>query len=292
MQNRQLDLEQQGAALADQLPVLMAEARTLVAALQVGAHGRRRPGAGETFWQYRDYAFGDPANAIDWRQSARAPRRLFVRETEWETAATIRLWCDGEPSFDYSSGGAPTKRWRGQVLTTALALLLARAGEKISLLGTEDPARSGHSAPLRLAEALLRGTARSSLPPLPPARTTQAIYLSDFYVETSSLIDRIEAIAATGVPAHFVQLSDEAEDTFPFSGRVLFQSLSPTASARLFGDAKAVSLEYQAARRAHLDTIKATAARFGFTYMTHTTHRSAAPVMASLHRAIGDKSVR
>ena len=40
-------------ALASRLPDLLAAARRIAANVMLGIHGRRRPGPGETFWQFR-----------------------------------------------------------------------------------------------------------------------------------------------------------------------------------------------------------------------------------------------
>src|SRR5215211_8788207 len=76
--------------LAGTLPALMVAADRVAATVIQGVHGRRRVGQGDAFWQYRPYRDGDSASQIDWRQSARS-RHLFVRETEWEAAASVWL---------------------------------------------------------------------------------------------------------------------------------------------------------------------------------------------------------
>ena len=57
------------AELAARLPRLVARAHEIAASVAYGAHGRRRAGAGETFWQYRPFATGESASRIDWRRS-------------------------------------------------------------------------------------------------------------------------------------------------------------------------------------------------------------------------------
>lgn len=287
-----LDLEREGVRAASRLPALLADANSLASTVAAGAHGRRRAGTGETFWQYRDYAFGDAATAIDWRQSARAPSRLFVRETEWETAATVRLWCDGTASFDYAANGVPPKRWRGQVIAMALGLLLTKAGEKIGPLctrGGPGPARSGQTAVMALADHLLSALpmpAEDGALPSLPRGTSQAIFISDFYAPTDNIVAHIEGLAAAGTPCHLVQISDPSEESFPFDGRVLFEGQDPDAKPVLFGDAKAVQADYQAARRAHLGALKAVCARYGFTYLSHSTDNPPAATLAALHASV------
>ena len=76
------DLRAEAEALARQLPGLNFKAEASEAA-HIGSAGRRRPGTGEHFWQYRRYAQEDAADRVDWRRSAKG-HDLFVRETELE----------------------------------------------------------------------------------------------------------------------------------------------------------------------------------------------------------------
>jgi uncharacterized protein (DUF58 family) len=255
--------------------------------LTAGEHGRRRPGSGETFWQYRDYAEGDAASLVDWRQSARAPDRLYVRQTEWETAASVHLWVSGGESLDYGSG-ALTKRWRAQVAAVSLALLLTRGGERVGLMG--QPARGGRGGVIALAEGLLAGRA-DALPPPPAPRATRLAYLSDFHAGTDDLAERFSAIRAAGRPCHLLQVSDPAEVTFPFSGRTVFRSPRGGEKA-LFGDASAVADGYTAARDAHFGTLRDLCARYGWSWTAHVTDRPLTPALGALHAAMAQGARR
>src|ERR1700730_10238978 len=97
---------------------------------------------------------GPIAREIDWRQSARS-RHLFVRETEWEAAASVWLWRDASPSMQYASlRNTDTKAVRGELLNLALASLLADAGERVAVLGTGMRPTGGRVAVRRIAETL------------------------------------------------------------------------------------------------------------------------------------------
>ena len=85
---------------ASLFPALLIEAERIAQTVASGLHGRRRAGPGETFWQHRPYAFGDPVSSIDWRQSARVADRLYIRQNEWEAAAAVYLWRDPSQSLN------------------------------------------------------------------------------------------------------------------------------------------------------------------------------------------------
>src|SRR5258708_10651355 len=151
--------------LAGTRPGLMVAADRVAATVIQGVHGRRRVGQGDAFWQYRPYRDGDSANRIDWRQSARS-RHLFVRETEWEAAASVWLWRDASPSMHYASlKNIDTKAVRGELLTLALASLLADAGERVTVLGSGMPPPPGRVTVRRLAETLFDAARNTALTP-------------------------------------------------------------------------------------------------------------------------------
>src|SRR4051812_30866081 len=103
-------------SLAARLPELLVAARRIAANVMLGMHGRRHPGPGETFWQFRPYVMGEPARQIDWRRSAHDDH-LYVREREWEAAQTVWLWADLSPSMDFRSRlSATTKLDRAVIL--------------------------------------------------------------------------------------------------------------------------------------------------------------------------------
>jgi len=142
------DRAEQTAAV---LPPLLVVAERVAVTVAQGVHGRRRVGQGETFWQFRQYEPGDAATRIDWRESAKS-QRLYVRQTEWEAAQSVWLWRDASASMDYTSADYiasaewPTKRDRAELLLVALASLLVRGGERLTLLGSGISPMSGRIA--------------------------------------------------------------------------------------------------------------------------------------------------
>src|SRR5512146_3529165 len=152
-------LQHRAEQLASALPPLLVAANRVAATVAQGGHGRRRVGQGETFWQFRQYQPGDPVPRIDWRESAKS-QRLYVRETEWEAAQSVWLWRDPSASMDYTSaryiagGEWPTKRDRAELILVALASLLVRGGERLTLLGSGVLPMTGRVALNRLVHLL------------------------------------------------------------------------------------------------------------------------------------------
>jgi len=177
-----LKLRGSAEGIAATLPPLLAEAEHLAATVIMGDHGRRRPGQGETFWQYRRAVQGDEYASIDWRRSARSDH-LYIRQTEWEAAQTVSLWVDPAQAMNYRGNkNAPTKAERASVLAMAVSILLNRGGERISLLGTDaaEPKRGVRQVERIAAELAANAKADDSGEPpqvhLPHG--IRAVYLS------------------------------------------------------------------------------------------------------------------
>ncbi len=176
-------------------PPLLVAAERVAATVAQGVHGRRRVGQGETFWQFRQYEPGDAASRIDWRESAKS-QRLYVRETEWEAAQSVWLWRDASASMDYSSAeyiaGAdwPTKRDRAELLLVALASLLVRGGERLTMLGSGLAPMSGRIALTRVVEMLGRdGDERRSLPAFEPLPRAGLLVLIGDFLSPLDIVD-------------------------------------------------------------------------------------------------------
>jgi uncharacterized protein (DUF58 family) len=262
-------------ALGAPLPPLVVAAERVASTVMQGVHGRRRPGQGDAFWQYRPYLPGDPAGRIDWRQSARGDR-LFVRETEWEAAQTVALWRDGAPGMGWRSGRElPTKLTRAELLLLALASLLLRGGERVRLLGLPR-AFAGRGALAALARSLPMAAEQPADPRLP--RHARAVLIGDFLDPLPEIQRRLAALSGQGVTGRLLQVLDPAEETLPFRGRVRFEGVG-LAEATLVPRVETVRALYAERLSAHRAGLSALATAAGFTL---STHRTDAPPEAAL----------
>jgi uncharacterized protein (DUF58 family) len=275
--------------LAAPLPPLLASAEQLASAVLLGAHGRRRAGVGDDFWQYRAARPGDEARMIDWRRSARADGQ-FVREREWQTAQSVILWVDDAASMAFSSSDAlPEKQARARLLALALGVLLIRGGERVGLTGFTLPPRGGRGQVERLAEALSRGTGSIADFGVPEARgmlpQARAVFLSDFLGEIGAVEAALEKAAARGVRGALVMVLDPAEEAFPFEGRTIFESMS---GSLLHETLKAGELRarYSARLAARKEALAAFARGAGWRFHVHHTDASAQAALLWLYGAL------
>lgn len=102
-----------------------AQAERLADLVQGSAEARHRGQRVERIWRYRSYQGGEPAQTIDWRQSARG-EKIFVRESEMPAFRDIFLWTGGE-----------TVHARAMLWLAALARLLVRAERTVGWLGPD-----------------------------------------------------------------------------------------------------------------------------------------------------------
>jgi uncharacterized protein (DUF58 family) len=239
---------------------------------------------------YRD---GDSASQIDWRQSARS-RHLFVRETEWEAAASVWLWRDGSPSMQYASlRNIDSKAVRAEIITLALASLLADAGERVAVLGSGMRPTSGRVAVRRIAETLFDQThdatrALPSLPPLLPLPAHGTVVLVSDWLDP---LDNIEAVvrhyASGGVRGHLVQVLDPAEEDLPFDGHVKFEGLEAEGQHTI-RRVEAVRTAYGARLAAQKEGLQRLTRSTDWTVHLHRTDKPPQTVLLSLYLAMAD----
>jgi uncharacterized protein (DUF58 family) len=288
-----LTARQRAEKLAATLPPLLIAAERVAATVAQGVHGRRRVGQGEAFWQYRDYQPGDPPPSIDWRQSAKSDR-VFVRQLEWEAAQSVWMWRDASPSMAWRSHRSlPTKRERAELLMLALMVLMVRAGEHVTLLGTGLPPAAGRGTLGRMAQVLAdSGSDAAGVPAVEPLpRAAQVVLFGDFLAPLEEVERCLRGFAERGVSGHLVQVLDPAEETLPYAGRVRFEGLEgerPWLLSRVEG----VRGDYHRRLRAQEDGIAAIARRTGWRCTWHRTDRPPQTAMLAIYGALAELVTR
>ena len=282
-------LRQEAEALAGPLPPLLAAAEQLAASVMTGAHGRRRVGQGDEFWQYRPSHAGDEARMIDWRRSARADEALFVREKEWQAAQSVMLWLDMGQSMRFASQpNLPTKAHEASRLALALSVLLIRGGERVGLANIGLPARAGQVQLMRLTAAMAEeeDSADYAAPDLRAASPrSRAVFVSDFMGDVSVLECVITGAADRGINGVLLQVLDPQEEAFPFDGRTIFESVGGTLSHETLkaGDLRDRYIDRLNERK---DTLRRLTKATGWQFQTHHTGQSAAAALLWLYAAL------
>lgn len=275
--------DSESRSLAANMPRLVLEARRISATVIHGLHGRRRAGAGESFWQYRRFTSGEPAQNVDWRRSARDDH-LYVREQELEAAHTVWLWPDRSPSMDFVSNLATdTKLERALIVAFALAELLVEGGERVGIPGLMAPTASSHVID-KMAQAVLHDNGeRLSLPPsFVPSARSEIVILSDLWAPLSETANIVTGLASSGAHGMLVQIVDPAEEAFPYSGRIEF--IEPEgAGAITAGRAETWAADYETRVARHRDELVHAAGRHDWLFTIHRTDRAASELLLYLH---------
>jgi len=274
-------LQEEAEALAAVLPPLLVEAERLASAVSLGIHGRRKAGMGESFWQFRRFRAEDPSSAVDWRQSAKS-QHLFVREREWEVAQSVWFWRDGSAGMNFASGQV-SKRDRASLLALALAAALVRGGERVALLGEDDPPASSRATLRRMAAALSQRARTSALPPeLHMARNAQVVWLSDFLGPIAELETALRRFTEARAGGFLVHIIDPAEEDFPYQGRTRFEAPDEDLRETL-GRAETVAEAYRARFKAHTQALASLAGKLGWSYLSHRTDKPPQTALVALY---------
>jgi uncharacterized protein (DUF58 family) len=279
-------------ALGSRLPPLMVAANRVAATVAQGVHGRRRVGQGDSFWQFRPYVSGDPVNRIDWRQSARsgreAPDGWLVRQTEWDAAQTVYLWRDGSASMSWRSRAVPSeKRDRASVLLLALASLLLRGGERVSVVRPGARAISGRFGLDRVLEELDQTRDTEDLPPsFPFPRHAQVVLFGDFLSPLERIQEIIAAMSAVPVTGYLLQVLDPAETTLPYDGRIRFEGLQGERDA-LIPRVENIRDRYRDRLKRQQEGLAAICAAAGFGFGIHRTDHAPETALLTLYTSLG-----
>lgn len=272
-------------ALAERLPPLVVEALRVADTLTAGAHGRRRAGPGDAFWQFRPYMQGEPAQSIDWRVSGRSDQ-IFVREREWSAAASLYLWRDASHSMRWRGAkNRQSKLERAELLLLSLAALAVRGEEQVALLGLDRRGRQGRAALTHFAAALIRSGEESLPPEGPLPRQADLVLFSDFFSPLDELAARLGPLAAASARGLMVQIYDPAEAALPFEGRVRFEGLEGEGRW-LAPRVESLRAAYVERFRNHQAALAGLARSLGWRFTAIATDRPAAAALASLHAGL------
>jgi uncharacterized protein (DUF58 family) len=266
-------IETQAQALGASLPPLLVAAQRIAATVMMGVHGLRRPGAGDNFWAYRPYSFGDSTQRIDWQKSAKSDQ-AFIREKEWEAANTLWLWINLGPRMAFQSHLAQVpKSYHAKVLSLAIAQLALRAHERVGYL--DGLTRASHGR--HMFEKLAMTFAKEGDGTLPQAlgrhRHSTGLFVSDFLEEPELLKRSFAPMAEAGMRGHLVQVIDPAEEALPYDGRIEFlgfdrlQKFHSPKTQNLRGD-------YAEAFKNQREAVHNLAKKMGWSFSVHRTDES------------------
>jgi uncharacterized protein (DUF58 family) len=215
----------------DRFRTLPVFARTLVEGWLAGRHKSPHHGFSSEFAGHKAWTPGEAVERMDWRVYARS-RRLFVRKFEDETDLTVHLLVDASGSMAYLGRGQQ-KQWRAARIAAALAWLMVRQGDRVSLTLFDEKAarhlpaggtRRHLLAVLRALEEMASQTAagRTDVPRAlrdlgaHVRRRSRLVVLSDFLgTDHKALFDELGRFRHRGFEVLLLQVVDPDELELP-----------------------------------------------------------------------------
>ena len=277
-------------ALAAPLPPLLVDAFALADTVAWGAHGRKRAGVGDAFWQFRPAQPGDGYRDIDWRRSALSDEN-YVRQTEWHISQTVQLWVDPAASMQFASHEF-TKSHVARLIAMALCVLLSRGGERFGTTGFGVPNGTGDVQLDRMDDFLARTHEIEDFGAPDPSNLkakVHAVLISDFLGPMNAIEKFFEAAAQRSVRGVILKINDPMETTFPFVGNTIFESMTgklrhQTQQAGTLRD------KYLLAFQQRDVLLQSMANQAGWQVLTHETSKAAQDVLLPLYQSIQGQS--
>jgi uncharacterized protein (DUF58 family) len=241
-------------------------ARTAVLGFKTGLHRSVHTGASAEFAQYRPYTQGEDPRFVDWRLYGRTDR-LHIKQFEDETNMRCTVLLDCSASMDYGSG-AITKFRYAQMLAACLVLMLSKQSDSAGFIGYHSklcsniPPRAHPNHARRILAELTNlapagetdaaGALRFLGNILPPRG--MVVLISDLLHPLDEVLTHLRSLRARRHDVIVLQISDPAEQTFPFEQGVTL--LDVEDGRERFAVPDAVREQYLANRRAHFDRIR------------------------------------
>ncbi len=256
------------------LPGLMLAAQHEASGIVHGEHTRKKSGSGERFWQFREYQDTDRPQDIDWRQSAKTDR-VYIRQKQHQSPQNIFLWCNRGASMNFKSDRALySKEDAARIITMSLAILFARSGDQVALLG--EGSKPGHSQKTleHIGEALCHNDASlyatNSLT-TPLKRGAALFQTGDFLEAPEEIQRRFKGIGDGSLTDHgIIHILDPAEIDLPYAGRGIFENMEEGHKQKI-EHIESIREAYQKRIHDHCQTLKTLCRKNGFIYVFHRT---------------------
>lgn len=256
--------------------------RCVVEGWLAGRHRSFTVGSSTEFRDYRPYAPGDDPRLVDWRVFARTDR-YYLRTHNQETNTACHILLDSSASMGF---GDPAKLAYASFFAAAIAYLVTRGGDTVSLLTFDDTLRhffapgstTAHLHNLlhalednRAGRPTSIATALQKAVPLVRGRGT-IIVLSDFLDDPGAVFAALNPFLHRGFDIHLFHILAPAELELPDRGLVAFQDME--TNLRLTAHTHVIRAGYAAAMRSHIEGLRDLARRRKVEYTLARTDTS------------------
>lgn len=245
-------------------------ARTVVAGVHAGIHRSLHTGTSAEFAQYRPYAQGDDTRWVDWRLFARSDR-LHVKQYHEEHSLRSTILLDCSASMAYGSGELTKFRY-AQMLAGCLSMLLINQHDAVGLAIYQDTLKTylpARRRPVHLRRILTEIEQAEPAGTTDPAATLttmgdvlpargMVILISDLLHPIEAVEEHLRSLRARRHDVIVLQISDTAEQTFPFDRATTFVDAETDAEQYVVPDS--IRSTYLDNRQRHFDRVAAVCA--------------------------------
>ncbi len=214
-------------------------ARFIVEGYMAGEHKSPYRGFAIEFAQHREYSSGDDTRHLDWKVLGRT-ERYYIKQYEQETNYIAHILVDGSESMRYrGTEGALSKLEYAKSAAACLSYLVLHQRDSVSLtlfdkeIREHLPRSDARNQLFRILETLSNFDPKgeTALPHVlhEMARRIRrkgiVIIISDFFDDEAAVIKGIQHLRFAGHEVLGLQVLDNDEVEFPFTGLVEFEGM-------------------------------------------------------------------
>ena len=264
-------------------------ARVLAEGWLAGRHRSRFRGASMEFHEYRPYSPGDDPSLVDWRVFARTDRP-YLKTFDQETNLECHILVDSSCSMGFAGGSPITKLDFASYFSAALAWLVVRGSDRVSLQLFDERVREflppgSTRQHLHRLLALLennqpQGPTSLSAPlrraALQIHRRGTVIVLSDFYEDPASVFYALNPFIHHGFRIHLFHILSPME--MELEGGTLARYEDMETREHLTLHPEAVAQHYRETLQEHIRRLRTLATQRQIDYAVFRTDSSYWPL--------------
>jgi uncharacterized protein (DUF58 family) len=230
-------------------------AQFIIKGFMHGLHASPLHGFSVEFSEHRKYVAGDDPNDIDWLVYAKT-EKYYVKKFEAETNLSGYLAIDASRSMGYTYRQEMTKFEYSICLAAALAYLMIHQQDPVGLVTFDERIKNSLVPKSRRSQLATILSVLSNLQPdgktdIATAlthlsailkRTSLVMIFSDLLGDPAAIMQSLFRLRHSGHDVILFHILDEAETSFPFTGRVELED--PETQQLIKGDAKSLKHNY------------------------------------------------
>lgn len=267
-------------------------AREVVEGYLTGLHRSPYFGQSIEFVQHREYSIGDDPRRIDWKAWSKTDK-YYIKQYEEETNLRTLLLIDASESMLFASGQT-SKYEYAATIGMCLAYLLLRQQDSVGLISFDDRIRSvipqssrrNHLQTLQQGLAKETPSSKSDLYPILAqvaddySQRGLVVLISDLFADRERLLKGLKLLRHRGHEVMVLQILDDAELDFTFSGSTRFEGFEETG--QILCDPRALREGYLEAMSEFQNWVRRHCAGHQIDYQVIRTSESPDAVLAHL----------